>query len=149
MNTPASFSKDHTKMQAPFIKDSVLKVFDSGLEIRKSDIRFCTPNSDYRLGQDTMHSMEHILSTILYSHYGDLSSGALILDLSPMGCGTGFYCTYLAEKDFEVDYKGAILMASRYTTVPGSAKEQCGAYLHHNVGLAQQAFKRFFKEMWG
>ena len=60
--------------------------------IYKYDIRLCIPNS-CSIPSDAMHSLEHILAIEVSSIIGAMKPmvmGIEYIDISPMGCGTGF-----------------------------------------------------------
>ena len=73
-------------MYAPFIR--LADVYEKdGVVVNKYDLRFVTPNTTC-IDDKTMHSMEHLLATSFKNEFGND-----MIDLSPMGCKTGFYFT--------------------------------------------------------
>ena len=87
-----SFKINHTKIVAPTIR--IADIYEkSGVVIEKYDLRFITPNTTY-IEDKTMHSMEHLLATELKNEFK-----ADMIDLSPMGCKTGFYFTLFKVED--------------------------------------------------
>lgn len=134
-----SFTVDHTKLKAPSIRlaDTYEK---NGVEVRKYDLRFVTPNTTY-IDDKTMHSMEHLLATAFKEVFQDD-----MIDLSPMGCKTGFYFTEFANDGDIEKIKEAISKASKIG-VPVPTKENCGSYLLHNFDGAWVFLERISDEI--
>ncbi|MDR0813792.1 MAG: S-ribosylhomocysteine lyase [Oscillospiraceae bacterium] len=138
----ASFAKDHFKIEPHSVTIQVQTIIETSggeIPVYKADIRFYRPNSGeyfYLLG---CHSAEHLLSTAAYAIYG-----AKILDLSPMGCMTGFYCTFLAPELLEYSAWVRIFEdALAIETLPGALPETCGNYLMHDTISAKKALREF------
>ena len=136
-----SFKIDHTKLQAPCIRlaDTYIK---NPIIVKKYDIRLVTPNTTY-INDKTMHSMEHLLATAFKKVFQDD-----MIDLSPMGCKTGFYFTVFNRPDIETKIKTAIRKASS-VRIPKPTKKNCGSYLLHNIEGARVFLKRISKEIEG
>ena len=81
MDKIPSFQKDHNKLM-PGLYISVSK---NG--IATFDLRFKRPNEGDYIGQGALHSIEHMLATILRN--GEQKES--IVYFGPMGCRTGFY----------------------------------------------------------
>lgn len=132
-----SFEIDHTKLKAPTIR--LADVYEkNGVRVNKYDLRFVTPNTTY-IDDKTMHSMEHLLATSFKNTFQDD-----MIDLSPMGCKTGFYFTEFATDDEiknAMKVKEAIRNASD-VDVPIPTKENCGSYLLHNIEGARAFLER-------
>lgn len=136
-----SFEIDHTKLIAPTIRLADTYRKDGyGLEIKKYDIRFVTPNTTY-IDDKTMHSMEHLLATSFKMVFKDD-----MIDLSPMGCKTGFYFIEFANGNDVEKIKEAIKNASK-VTIPVPTKENCGSYLLHNIEGARVFLERISEEL--
>lgn len=128
-----SFSLDHTKIDAPLIR--IADVYErNGVIIEKYDLRFVTPNTKY-IDDKTMHSMEHLLATELKNEFK-----ADMIDLSPMGCKTGFYFTTFKVEDCVIKITNAVLMSSK-TSIPKPNKFNCGSYRLHNIKKARQTLQ--------
>jgi S-ribosylhomocysteine lyase len=85
-----SFTLDHTKVKAPFVrKCSVMEGKNKDL-ITKFDLRFTQPNES-EMQSTGLHTLEHLLATYMRDEMD------CIIDLSPMGCRTGFYLTVWEE----------------------------------------------------
>lgn len=86
-----SFNLDHTKVVAPYIRVADRKEWQ-GVTVTKFDIRFTQPNKEF-LDPAAIHSLEHLLAEELRHQVDN------IIDLSPMGCRTGFYLTVFGKHD--------------------------------------------------
>src|SRR5690625_1174224 len=103
MSQPESFSLDHRVVAAPYIRVAEVRPLNSGGVVTKFDIRFCQPNVDH-LSMPTIHSIEHMMAGFLRDH------SSHIIDISPMGCQTGFYIT--VDGDFTPDQMETLLVAA-------------------------------------
>lgn len=99
------------------------------------DLRFKRPNCGDFLAQPALHSIEHMLATILRNsaHKDD------IIYFGPMGCRTGFYLLTVGMNRAEVIelLKQSFAEALTLTEVPGAKKEECGNYLEHDLDGAK------------
>lgn len=134
-----SFKIDHTKLVAPYIRlaDTYTK---KDIMVKKYDIRVVTPNTTY-IDDKTMHSMEHLLATAFKNEFKDD-----MIDLSPMGCKTGFYFSVFNTKDIDTRIKKAIKNAEK-VKIPKPTKKNCGSYLLHNVEGARCFIKRISESL--
>lgn len=110
------------------------------------DVRICKPYADELLTNAEMHSLEHLLATVLRSG----AHGAEVIYVGPMGCQTGFYVLYrgLGQNEAERD----ILAAFRYVAdydgeMPGNSKAECGNCLNLSVAAARRAATTFLKRI--
>jgi S-ribosylhomocysteine lyase len=78
-----SFGLDHTKVQAPYVRLAGRKRVASGV-VEKYDLRLAQPNRE-ALPTAALHTLEHLLAGYIRDHLPG------VIDLSPMGCRTGFY----------------------------------------------------------
>lgn len=119
-----SFSLDHTKVNAPYVRQASVFTTPGGDVITKYDLRFTQPNRDI-MPTAAVHALEHLLAGYLRE---ELSG---VIDLSPMGCRTGFYLIRLGEAS-EGEIAGALLAALekvlKAETVPARSAVQCGNY---------------------
>lgn len=106
------------------------------------DVRICKPYSDPLLSNAEMHSLEHLLATVLRN--GKLAEK--VVYVGPMGCQTGFYVLY---RDVEPDEaERDIVEAFRYVStydgeMPGNSKTECGYCLNLSVEAARNAASLF------
>ena len=135
-----SFEVDHTKLKAPCIR--LADIYErNGVIVRKYDIRFVTPNTT-TLDDKIMHSMEHLLATAFKSIFKES-----MIDLSPMGCKTGFYFTCFKTDKTLQKIQNAIVLASD-VKIPTPRKANCGSYKLHNITGARKYLKEKATEMW-
>ena len=80
-----SFNLDHTKVKAPYLRLADKKQGENGDVIYKYDLRICQPNKDH-MEMPALHSLEHLMAELSRNH------NAHVVDISPMGCQTGFLC---------------------------------------------------------
>ena len=79
-----SFELDHDLVKAPYVRQAGYEVHQTGAIVTKFDLRFVQPNQD-ALPTGALHTLEHLLAI----NIRDYVDG--VIDLSPMGCRTGFY----------------------------------------------------------
>lgn len=110
------------------------------------DVRICKPYADELLTNAEMHSLEHLLATVLRNG----AHGAEVIYVGPMGCQTGFYVLYrgLGQNEAERD----ILAAFRYVAdydgeMPGNSKAECGNFLNLSVAAARRAAITFLERI--
>lgn len=110
------------------------------------DVRICKPYADELLTNAEMHSLEHLLATVLRNG----AHGAEVIYVGPMGCQTGFYVLYrgLGQNEAERD----ILAAFRYVAdydgeMPGNSKAECGNCLNLSVVAARRAATTFLERI--
>jgi S-ribosylhomocysteine lyase len=137
-----SFSLDHTKIVAPYVRLSKrVAVPKSEYEISTFDFRIRTPNTE-PLSPKITHSLEHLFAVACRSEAEENYPDLKILDVSPMGCRTGYYITILNKsKTLSLDratslIKNMLLSALQLDELPGARIETCGAYLEHNFAGA-------------
>lgn len=134
-----SFALDHTKVKAPFVRKCTILTGEKGDKVTKFDIRFMQPNAE-EMESDGIHTLEHLLAVFMRDERDD------IIDLSPMGCRTGFYMTVWGEPDTE-DIKNMIVRVLKKvgncTEVPAQNPVQCGNYKLHSLERAKQYANKF------
>ncbi|HUH52669.1 MAG TPA: S-ribosylhomocysteine lyase [Microbacteriaceae bacterium] len=139
--TPESFQLDHDAVKAPFVRRAGVHKLISGCEVVKWDLRFKQPNVAH-LEMPAIHSIEHILATT----FRTITDA--VVDISPMGCQTGFYVSVDGEElgDFDVftEVLGrAIETAIELGVVPGSTRTECGWAESHSLEGAKEALTDF------
>lgn len=124
MEKVESFELDHRIVKAPYIRKCCLLQGEKGDKVSKFDLRFLQPNKE-TFGTAAMHGLEHILAHELRKEI----SG--IIDLSPMGCRTGFYLSIWGDREaseikkaLEISLK-SVLEAKE---IPAANEIQCGNY---------------------
>ena len=136
-----SFSVDHRAI-VPGIFTSRVDRVGTGV-VTTYDIRLTRPNKEPAVDVAAMHSLEHIIATFLRN---DPDWKDEIIYWGPMGCLTGFYLILKGDRSPRAIYE-LILRAFRVVedtqSVPGTAPENCGHYLMHNLGMAKWYAARF------
>ena len=136
-----SFTVDHTKMPAPAVRVAKSMSTPSGDDITVFDLRFCQPNKDI-LSERGIHTLEHLFAGFMRDHLN--SKKVEIIDLSPMGCRTGFYMSLLGspkEKKVAKAWKKAmkdVLGVKSQSDIPELNLYQCGTCEMHSLDEAQQ-----------
>ena len=128
----ASFQVDHTKL----LPGMYLSRRDG--EVTTFDLRFKKPNTGDLLTNAEMHSVEHVIATLLRnSHAKDA-----VIYFGPMGCQTGFYFLFDSRKltDTEaVDLVKEVFAAGAAWEgpMPGKSAVECGNYVNLDTALAR------------
>lgn len=131
-----SFCVDHVKMPAPAVRVAKTMKTPHGDEITVFDLRFCKPNQEI-LSERGIHTLEHLFAGFMRNHLN--TEGVEIIDISPMGCRTGFYMSLIGtpKEQRVVDaWKAAmndILAVKRESDIPELNIYQCGTYKMHSL----------------
>ncbi|WP_338062403.1 S-ribosylhomocysteine lyase [Sporosarcina limicola] len=137
-----SFNLDHTKVKAPYVRLAGVTEGQNGDKIFKYDIRLKQPNKEH-MEMPALHSLEHLMAENVRNHLEH------VVDLSPMGCQTGFYLAVINHDDYT-----GILEALEKTLndvlvaeeVPACNEIQCGWAASHSLEgakeLAQQLLEK-------
>ena len=139
-----SFTVDHTIMPAPAVRKAKGMKTPSGDDITVFDLRFVKPNIEI-LSQEGIHTLEHLFAGFMREHLN--SKTTEIIDVSPMGCRTGFYMSVLGNPDEEVvaDAWEAsmkdILEVKRQEDIPELNIYQCGTFTMHSLDDAKNIAK--------
>jgi len=135
-----SFTVDHTKMTAPAVRVAKQMSSPSGDDITVFDLRFCRPNEAI-LSERGIHTLEHLFAGFMREHLN--SKKVEIIDLSPMGCRTGFYMSLLGtpkEKKIAKAWKNAmvdVLNVAKQSDIPELNIYQCGTFKMHSLEEAK------------
>ena len=125
MERIASFTVDHTVLEPGLYlsrRDGNVVTFD---------LRFKKPNTGDLLSNSQMHSVEHLIATLLRNS----ADKEAVIYFGPMGCQTGFY--FLFDNRL-LSCEGAIALlqevfsaAADYTgEMPGKSPAECGNYIN-------------------
>ncbi|MGI6650454.1 MAG: S-ribosylhomocysteine lyase [Limnochordia bacterium] len=132
-----SFSLDHTKVHAPYVRQAGVIDTPKGDVITKYDLRFTQPNKNI-MPTGAVHALEHFLAGFLREELSD------VIDLSPMGCRTGFYLIRLGEAS-ETEIAQALIRSLdkilAADSVPARSAVQCGNYRDLSLFGAQEYAK--------
>ncbi|AXX91217.1 S-ribosylhomocysteine lyase [Malaciobacter molluscorum LMG 25693] len=136
-----SFRVDHTIMPAPAVRVAKTMKSPSGDVITVFDLRFCVPN-EKMLGEKGIHTLEHLFAGFIRNHLN--SNDVEIIDVSPMGCRTGFYMSLLGnptEQEVATAWRKSmedVLKVKSQKDIPELNKFQCGTYKMHSLEEAKQ-----------
>ncbi len=144
-----SFTVDHTIMPAPAVRRAKGMTTPSGDAITVFDLRFCKPNEAI-MGEKGIHTLEHLFAGFMREH---LNSGRTeIIDVSPMGCRTGFYMSVIgtpSETEVAEAWRASmedILKVKSQNDIPELNVYQCGTYTMHSLDEAQAIAGDILKE---
>lgn len=129
-----SFNLDHTKVVAPYVRLAGVVKGENGDEVYKYDLRFKQPNKEF-MHMDALHSIEHLMAENIRNHTDK------VVDLSPMGCQTGFYLSVINHTDYEEILhilEKTLQDVLQATEVPACNEVQCGWAANHSLEGAQQ-----------
>ena len=135
LNKIPSFQKDHNKLMPGLHEGGTAN------GVTTWDLRFKRPNCGDFLAQAALHSIEHILATILRNSERKDS----IVYFGPMGCRTGFYLltTDMNRAEVVALLKQSFTAALGISEVPGAKMEECGNYLEHDLNGAKAECKKY------
>ncbi|MFS0612959.1 S-ribosylhomocysteine lyase [Lederbergia ruris] len=141
-----SFNLDHTKVKAPYIRLAGVTEGENGDVIHKYDLRFKQPNQAH-MEMPALHSLEHLMAELIRNHHNS------VVDLSPMGCQTGFYLTVINHDNYEeiLDAVEKTLNdVLEATEVPACNEVQCGWAASHSLEGAQALAREMLakKDEW-
>ena len=133
MERIASFQVDHNKLRPG------LYLSRQDGNVITYDLRFKTPNTDDLLSNAEMHSVEHIIATLLRNS----AQKDAVIYFGPMGCQTGFYFLFDEDKLPVADAVKLLQLtftaAARYMgEMPGKSAVECGNYRNLDVELAKK-----------
>ncbi len=129
----ASFTVDHTKLQPG------LYLSRRDGDILTFDLRFKKPNTGDLLTNSEMHSVEHLIATLLRNS----EDQEAVVYFGPMGCQTGFYFLFNNQL---LSCEGAIQLLQEVFAkaaefegeMPGKSPAECGNYVNLDAALARQ-----------
>ncbi len=132
MERIASFTVDHTVLVPGLYlsrRDGTTVTFD---------LRFKKPNTGDLLSNAELHSVEHVIATLLRNS----PQKDAVIYFGPMGCQTGFYFLFDGEK---LSNANAVRLLQRVFTaaakfdgaMPGASARECGNYRNLDVELAR------------
>ena len=133
MERIASFTVDHTVLVPGLYlsrRDGTTITFD---------LRFKKPNTGDLLSNAELHSVEHVIATLLRNS----PQKDAVIYFGPMGCQTGFYFLFDGEK---LSNANAIRLLQRVFTaaakfdgaMPGASARECGNYRNLDVELTRR-----------
>lgn len=141
-----SFNLDHTKVKAPYIRLAGTSEGQNGDKIYKYDLRFCQPNKEH-MDMPSIHSLEHMMAEFSRNHSDQ------IVDISPMGCQTGYYLAVINHEDYEdilSIVEKTLNDVLEATEVPACNEVQCGWAASHSLEGAKTLARNMLakKDEW-
>ena len=136
-----SFKVDHTRMNAPAVRIAKTMQTPKGDTITVFDLRFTIPNKE-NLPPKGIHTVEHLFAGFMRDHLN--SQDVEIIDISPMGCRTGFYMSLIGTpNETQVAQAWAasmqdILNVKNQREIPELNEYQCGTYTEHSLEESHQ-----------
>ena len=130
-----SFSVDHRFIVPGIFTSRVDEVGDG--TITTYDIRLKRPNKEPVIDVAAMHSLEHLIATYLRNEPDWKDE---VIYWGPMGCLTGFYLILKGGRAPQEIYNlvlNSFKSVKDAEEVPGTAPENCGHYLMHNLAMAK------------
>lgn len=124
-----SFNLDHTKVKAPYVRLVGVTEGANGDKVYKYDIRFKQPNKEH-MEMAGLHSIEHLMAENIRNHMDN------VLDISPMGCQTGFYLSILNNDSYDealLALESTLQDVLDADKVPACNEVQCGWAANHSL----------------
>lgn len=131
-----SFMLDHTKVKAPYVRLAEQICGPQGDIVTKYDLRMVTPNAD-SIPTSGMHTLEHLMAV----NFRELMDN--VIDISPMGCRTGFYLVkfeIIPLEELERIFIKVLtkILYSNPEDVPATTEKECGNYKDHSLFTAKE-----------
>ena len=135
MDKIASFQKNHDTLAVG------LHMSEPANGVTTFDLRFKKPNAGDYITPDALHTIEHLLATVLRNSREKEN----IVYFGPMGCRTGFYLltVHLNYDEVLALLKECIPVALALDEIPGNKREECGNYLAHDLPSAREELKSY------
>lgn len=139
-----SFTLDHTKVKAPYVRLISKEVGPKGDVVTNFDIRLCQPNLQ-EIPTGTMHTLEHLFAMYLRPRIDGY------LDCSPFGCRTGFHLLAWNEhtsKEVAIALKESLelVLETNWEDIPGTKQKECGNYKDHSLFGAKEWAKNILEK---
>lgn len=140
-----SFTLDHTKVKAPYVRLITVEEGPKGDKISNYDLRLVQPNEN-AIPTAGLHTIEHLLAGLLR----DRLTG--VIDCSPFGCRTGFHLITWGEHSTTEVAKALkssleeIVYQIKWEDVQGTTEKSCGNYRDHSLFSAKEWSKKILAE---
>ncbi len=139
-----SFTVDHTVMPAPAVRKAKSMKTPCGDTITVFDLRFCRPNKEM-MSERGIHTLEHLFAGFMREHLN--GNDVEIIDISPMGCRTGFYMSVIGEPSEERVAEAwsksmeDVMNVRSMADIPELNIYQCGSCKMHSLDEAKAIAK--------
>ena len=140
MERIASFTVDHTVLVPGLYlsrRDGTTVTFD---------LRFKKPNTGDLLSNAELHSVEHVIATLLRNS----PQKDAVIYFGPMGCQTGFYLLVRNADNAEVLRQVRLTLMkilAHEGPVFGASSRECGNYRNLSLAAAKTEAKRYLSEL--
>lgn len=145
-----SFKVDHTIMPAPAVRLAKTMQTPKGDTISVYDLRFCVPNKDI-LSEKGIHTLEHLFAGFMREHLNKKGE-VEIIDISPMGCRTGFYMSLIgkpSDEDVKCAWEKSMKDVLNAKEIPEANEYQCGTCKMHSINEAQEIAQKVLNSKIG
>ncbi len=137
MDRIPSFSKNHDTLSVGLHKSMEMH------GVTTWDLRFKKPNAGDYVSPKALHTVEHLLATVLRNSERKDD----VIYFGPMGCRTGFYLLTVNLTRGEVI---ELLLEScdkalGLDEIPGSKREECGNFLEHDLEDAKREIAAYLE----
>ncbi len=137
----ASFTVDHNKLEPG------LYLSRRDGDVITFDLRFKKPNTGDLLSNAELHSVEHLIATLLRNS----EDKEAVIYFGPMGCQTGFYFLFdnrLLSCEGAVELLKEVFNAAAafQGEMPGNSPRECGNYVNLDVETGKAVCK-FYAEL--
>ena len=141
MERIASFTVDHERLEPG------LYYSRRDGDIVTLDLRFKKPNTGDLLSNSELHSVEHLIATLLRNS----QDKEAVIYFGPMGCQTGFYFLFdnrLLSCEGAIDLLRQVFAAAAEWAgeMPGKSSRECGNYRNLDVETGRAAC-RFYADL--
>jgi len=131
-----SFTLDHTKVKAPYVRVIETQSGPNGGTITNYDLRLTQPN-ETAIETGGLHTLEHLFAGLVRDEIDG------IIDMSPFGCRTGFHVISWVNYDSETlakVFKKILekIASDDITEVPAAEIESCRNYQDHSLHSAKE-----------
>lgn len=130
MDKIPSFSKNHDLLSPGLYKSMEMQ------GVTTWDLRFKKPNACDYISPKALHTVEHLLATVLRNS----EQKDDVIYFGPMGCRTGFYLltVNLSYEQVLALLRQGFRTALTLEEIPGNKREECGNYLEHDLADAKR-----------
>ena len=143
-----SFKVNHKIMPAPAVRVAKIMKTPKGDDITVFDLRFCKPNKDI-LSERGIHTLEHLFAGFIRKYLN--KDGIEVIDVSPMGCRTGFYMSVIGTPTAQ-EVASAwtysmqdVLLVESERDIPELNEYQCGTFEMHSLEEAKNIANNILK----
>ena len=135
MDKIPSFSKNHDTLAVGLHKSMEMH------GVTTWDLRFKKPNAGTYVSPKALHTIEHLLATVLRNS----TEKDNVIYFGPMGCRTGFYLltVNLTRDEVLKLLKESCAVALDLDEIPGNKREECGNYLEHDLDDAKRELAEY------